>query len=1202
MRQWSLTLHDPTGILTQFESGEAQFVVGSEAAGDVLRVVAEGVAPRHVRVRLASERMQVEDLGTDLGTLVNGNAIEGRVEFEYPASVQFGKVTLVVEAKMEKAQEAPDPSLAETIPQRGVRQSATSLDVTKPQRPRREMETRRSGNPVAAPSENEAPLAGKYTLVREIARGGMGQIFLAEDPQLKRQVAVKVSSLSYGGEDPRFSKEAAVLAHLAHPNIVPIYNLGVDAQRRPFYSMKLVKGRTLQAVLDAIRDGDAVVAREYPRAALLTVFRKVCDAMAFAHSKGVLHRDLKPENIMVGEYGEVLVMDWGLAKVLGEADLKGVARSVASDTRDSGMTMEGEVMGTPQYMSPEQAEGMVAELDVRSDIYSLGGILYAILTLRPPIDGTTLNEVLTKVRKGEISSMLSKRRGSGSLGEATPAVMDEEVPEALRGVTLKAMARERSKRYARAEEFAADLEAYQNGFATTALQVGAFGHLILLMKRNRGITISIATALCAIFALSSWFVLSLRTKERVATRAAEVAEIEKDKAVQAERQAQASFAKAQIALAEASFRSGDFPEMSKALHLCPEEMRDQTWEYLASKSDSSMGVLKFSELDKPTLVRAVPGEAGQFALATLGGDIGFVQAGTGKLLRKFKTAKGLSNFVFSGDGRLFAVLIGGKELRIYNTKTGEPQGSMTLPEAPLTLSVGQAEPLALNENGTVLAAIVTTSDAKPVRRLQLIDVPSCLVRWYFDSPGLNAVQFHPDGTRLHVIAGGASRYSWIFDAASGKKLSESRVFALCQALHPDGKSVAVGTQEGEVLIIDTASGAVLRNAKLHSGRLISLAWTADGHLLTVGTEGKHYDTRWLFKLWAPRTFALRAVFAGLEPKEPVQWGYDPLSGYLVTLENPCRLWRIPAGRELARLKNGSETGYSGDFLSETILLGRQGWGLTLYELGQQMQLSKIKNIPDWKERFCAVHQKSGLFAISGVEAPIQIRLLSLDAGAVKTHFSKPIPSALSDLCFNDQGNTLAATLTGGSIQTLAVPSGELRLQMPGKFQKAIFAGPGDQLIASQANLEKRDFVEYLVQQLDGTTGAILKSVSVRFKVQALARSPDHSLFAVAGVDRSIYFFNPETLEAQGAFRAHDDEIGALAFHPSLPILASASSDGSVKLWNYKNKKLLDHFIGLAGAPVALAFSPKGNLLLAEAQEDTTRLYDVSHLSAAKSPE
>ena len=489
MQTWSITLHGPAGVISTVDTGESQFVIGTETASDVFTVHGDGVTGRHACVWISEAGLQVEDLGGR--TLVNGYQISERVQVEYPASVQVGDITLVIEVKaVQPVVVSPTPSSLDiTIPQRAVTKTKASLDVSIPQRTPTRGNVQKSASTGTASSQSgskdKASTLCEYTLVREIARGGMGQIYFGEDPQLKRNVAVKVSSVSEAGEDLRFSKEAEVLAQLAHPNIVPIHNIGIDAQGRPFYSMKLVKGRTLQAVLNLIRDGDAGTVKDYPRATLLTIFRKVCDAMMFAHSKGILHRDLKPENIMVGEYGEVLVMDWGLAKVLGEREEQGSSFSRVNDTGDYGMTMEGEVMGTPQYMSPEQAMGMVAELDQRSDIYSLGGILYAILTLRPPIEGATLQEVLTKVKQGSISSIVTKRVGAGGRTASLESAMGTEVPEPLQAVTLKAMATDRHQRYASVESLAFDIERYQSGFATSAEDAGAWKRVKLWMVRNK---------------------------------------------------------------------------------------------------------------------------------------------------------------------------------------------------------------------------------------------------------------------------------------------------------------------------------------------------------------------------------------------------------------------------------------------------------------------------------------------------------------------------------------------------------------------------------------------------------------------------------------------------------------------------------------------------------------------------------------------
>jgi hypothetical protein len=210
--------------------------------------------------------------------------------------------------------------------------------------------------------------------------------------------------------------------------------------------------------------------------------------MAFAHSKGVLHRDLKPENVMVGEYGEVLVMDWGLAKVIGveEPVQAGVTTRTVSGglSGDFGMTMEGEVMGTPQYMSPEQAEGVVAGLDERSDVYALGAILYAVLTYKPPIDGKTLDEVLGNVKRGSLSPIGTATRMTKGIG-GRPEPMPVEVPEALRAVVMKAMAREKEGRYRGVGELVADLDAYVGGFATSAEGAGVMRRVRLWVGRNR---------------------------------------------------------------------------------------------------------------------------------------------------------------------------------------------------------------------------------------------------------------------------------------------------------------------------------------------------------------------------------------------------------------------------------------------------------------------------------------------------------------------------------------------------------------------------------------------------------------------------------------------------------------------------------------------------------------------------------------------
>lgn len=342
------------------------------------------------------------------------------------------------------------------------------------------------------------PGTGFYTLEGVVATGGMGAVLKAQDNNLARTVALKVMLNSTEATDQAvysFVAEAQITGQLEHPNIVPLHDIGVAADGTIYYTMKLIEGRTLRDILKDIRDGNADTIQRFPISRLLTVFQKVCDGLAYAHSRRVIHRDLKPDNVMVGEFGEVLILDWGLAKVLPEpgqvdteeqgGEFSGPLPGVTG--ADVMATMAGQVKGTPNYMAPEQAEGRVADIDTRSDIYALGGILYCILTMQPPVTGANLDEILTRVTSGDIAtpSSFNSRPIENPTGKTAPHCPDGAIPEALSAVAMKCLSREREQRYQSVEELQADIAAYQGGYATRAQEANIFTLMRLMMQRNK---------------------------------------------------------------------------------------------------------------------------------------------------------------------------------------------------------------------------------------------------------------------------------------------------------------------------------------------------------------------------------------------------------------------------------------------------------------------------------------------------------------------------------------------------------------------------------------------------------------------------------------------------------------------------------------------------------------------------------------------
>jgi serine/threonine-protein kinase len=295
------------------------------------------------------------------------------------------------------------------------------------------------------------PFAERYTESSPLGEGGMGAVLSCADRQIGRKVAMKVIRKAFrkrGDLESRFLREARVQGQLEHPSVVPVYDLGVDPDGAVYFTMKRVRGTTLEHVLHDLARGDWEAQATHSRRRLLTAFSSVCLAVEFAHRRGVLHRDLKPANVMLGDFGEVYVLDWGLARVTGQAEADALEPVDVEGAHVP--TRIGSVLGTPGYMSPEQLEGRHDELGPASDVYSLGAILFELLTLEPLHRGSNIEALMTSTLLG---------------AEARPSVRapHADVPPELEAIVVRALERDPRDRFENARELSRSIERYLDG-------------------------------------------------------------------------------------------------------------------------------------------------------------------------------------------------------------------------------------------------------------------------------------------------------------------------------------------------------------------------------------------------------------------------------------------------------------------------------------------------------------------------------------------------------------------------------------------------------------------------------------------------------------------------------------------------------------------------------------------------------------------
>jgi serine/threonine protein kinase/FtsZ-binding cell division protein ZapB len=358
------------------------------------------------------------------------------------------------------------------------------------------------------PEEEHLTPAGRYRPLQLHACGGLGEVFTARDEELGREVALKRMrrlAASSPARSRRFQFEAEITGRLDHPGVVPVYGLGRDASGRLYYAMRFIRGQTLQQAIEQFHriapSGNDFGARAIAFQKLLRSFLAVCQTIGYAHSRNVIHRDLKPANIMLGNYGETLVVDWGLAKRLDEqAAASGptpeTAEGAAPPVADQ--TILGQVKGSPAYMSPEQAEGRTDAIGPRSDVYSLGATLYTILAGKPPFAEMAIHDLLDAVRRGDFPA---------------PRRVRSDVPPALEAVCLKAMRRHPADRYATALELAAEVEHWLADDPVSAWREPWTWRARRWLKRHRTLATSGLTTLLATLVLLAGFLVRLNAEK-----------------------------------------------------------------------------------------------------------------------------------------------------------------------------------------------------------------------------------------------------------------------------------------------------------------------------------------------------------------------------------------------------------------------------------------------------------------------------------------------------------------------------------------------------------------------------------------------------------------------------------------------------------------------------------------------------------------
>ncbi len=1028
--------------------------------------------------------------------------------------------------------------------------------------------------------EGPGTVIGPYKLLEQIGEGGFGVVFMAEQQQpIRRKIALKVlkPGMDIRQVVARFEVERQTLALMDHPNIATILDAGTTepiadgkseisnlksaiSSGRPYFVMELVRGVPITEFCD--QNHLAVRAR-------LELFVSVCQAVQHAHQKGIIHRDLKPSNVMVTLHDDkpvVKVIDFGIAKATGE-----------QLTEKTLLTNFAQMIGTPLYMSPEQAQMTGLDVDTRSDIYSLGVLLYELLTGTTPFDKERLrtvgyDEIRRIIREEEparpstrISTLGQAATAASANRQSDPKRLSHLFRGELDWIVMKALEKDRNRRYETASAFAADVQRYLHDEPVLACPPSPWYRFRKFARRHRGPLVTGAVLAAGLvltavaLAVSNVLVTrerdekaqALRDKEqalkqetaaRAEAKAQEelannnAAEAKKQKKISEEQEllARRRFYAAQMNLANHAWEGGNPARVLELLESQwpssdRQDLRTFEWYYLWRLCHQNHRLT----LRGQQRVYSVAFSADGKLLASGGnqGDIKLWNFTTGKESVTLRGAPGAWRVAFSPDGRLLAVasgLMGGYGVNLWDVATGKPQ-------ATLDHAGELVRSLAFSPDGKTLA---TGTDRKTVR---LWDVATRQKQTAFEAqaPAVYCLQFSPDGKKLATASPWYDPCTTCWNLATQPPQITVRLpGAYGLAFSPDGKTLATGSGGGTVTLWDVATGKERARRETGWGKIFDVAFSPDGATLACATE------RRFVVLWEPATGQTRLL-----PHENIVYSvaFAPDGKTLASgsWDGTIRLWHLNPRQKTISLQHTANvltTAISPD--SSALAVLTVDGTVTMWELstgkmratlrGQAGSHGSVVFSPDGKILASASAFWEQL-------KPSEVKLWDVTTGRELG----TLPGPAFFVAFSPDGKTLASAAADGSLSLWDMATRERRLTIKAAGGGLVLAfSPDSKRLATGAYFG-------VVKLWDVRTGqdqaTIQEGQGANYPFRSLGFSPDGSILATGGWDGTVKLWDPATKQLRGSLRGHTALIWSMAFFPDSKTLVTASEDGTVKL-------------------------------------------------------